>query len=385
MKVLFASDSFKGSLSSGRIAELLDIAVLKVFPDAVTDSMSVADGGEGTMDVVVNELNGKFKEIPVKGPLFEDTVAAYGTLPNNRAIIEMAAASGLPMVPNEKRNPLYTTTYGTGQLIKDALESGIRKITIAIGGSATNDGGMGALTALGVKFLDSNGNELDGCGENLEKVCKIDISGMHPAVKETQFDVMCDITNPLLGEKGASYVFGPQKGADELMVKRLDGGMKNFADITASTIGEDYRNMEGAGAAGGLGFALKAFLGGELKPGIEAVLDLLDFDSHLKDVDLVITGEGRMDSQSAYGKVASGVGKRCKKAGVLAVAIVGGVMDGYEEIYNCGISSVITTINSAMDIDEAISRSEELYLDAAHRLLKMIKCGIDIGIKTFDI
>lgn len=385
MKILFASDSFKGSLSSKRIAELLDIAALKVFPDAVTDSMAVADGGEGTMEVVVDELGGTLKEVSVKGPLFEDVTACYGILPDNCAIIEMASASGLPMVPDEKRNPLYTTTYGTGQLIKDALDGGIRKITIAIGGSATNDGGMGMLSALGIRFLDESGNELQGIGENLEKVKEIDMSSMDPAIRETKFEVMCDITNPLTGKEGCAYVFAPQKGADSETVKRLDEGMINFADVVDKATNTDCRNMSGAGAAGGLGYALCAFLGAKLKPGIEAVLDMLDFDSHLKDAAIVITGEGRMDSQSSHGKVASGIGKRCKKAGIPAAAIVGGLMNGYEDIYNCGISTVMTTINSAMTIDEAMKRSEELYLDAAYRLFNAVKCGIGIGISSYDI
>lgn len=385
MKILFASDSFKGTISSKQTGEILNIAVSKVFPDALTETVCVADGGEGTMRVVTQELGGIVKKVNVKSPLFEDIEAEYGVLPDNRAIIEMAIASGLPLVPDDKKNPLYTTTFGTGQLIKDALDNGARHITITVGGSATNDAGIGALSALGFRFLDINGNELKCIGESLEKIRSVDLSGVHPAVDKTEFEVMCDVTNVLLGKTGASHVFAPQKGADEETVISLDRGMENFANVTAKALNVDYRNVPGVGAAGGLAFGLKAFLNAKLKSGINAVLDLINFDKKLKDADLVITGEGRMDLQSVNGKVVSGVGLRCQKAGVPAVAIVGGVLKGYEEIFNYGIKSVMPTVNIAMPLEEALERSEELYLDAAIRLLKLIKCGMDIGIKNIDM
>lgn len=385
MKILFASDSFKGTMSSRRTGEILDDAAAKVFPRAVTETVCVADGGEGTLEVVAKELAGTVKRVRVKGPLFEDIEAEYGILPDKCAIIEMAQASGLPLIDDDKKNPLYTTTFGTGQLIKDALDNGARHITISVGGSATNDGGTGALTALGFKFLDSNGNELKGTGENLEKIRSIDLSGVYPALKEADFQVMCDVTNVLTGTNGASYVFARQKGANQQDVLRLEEGMINFADVTAETIKNDYRNVSGMGAAGGLAFGLKAFLNAEIKSGIDAVLDLINFDERLKDADLVITGEGRMDTQSVNGKVVSGVGLRCKKAGVPAVAIVGGMLKGYEEIFNRGIESVMPTVNIAMPLAEALERSEELYFDAAVRLLRFIKCGIDMKEKNHNI
>ncbi len=375
MKILFASDSFKGSLTSMQISNLLKQATSEIFPNAQTVSMSVADGGEGTMDSLVNSLGGTWKTVDVLGPLQENIKARYGILPEGKAIIEMAEASGLPLVPSDKRNPQKTTSYGTGMLIRDALENGITDITIAIGGSATNDGGMGAMQALGIKFLDENNNELTGCGENLSKVKNIDLDNLHHAVAKTNFTVMCDVTNPLLGNQGATYTFGRQKGADDTMLAELEYGMSIYANKIKSIIGKDISGKEGSGAAGGLGFALMAFLGAKLQSGIDVVLDLLDFDKKLKDVDLVITGEGRMDNQSAFGKVPSGIGKRCKKMGVPTVAIVGGLLSGYESIYSCGIESVITTINGAMTIDEALANSEDLYLDAARRLLRMIRCG----------
>lgn len=384
MKILFASDSFKGTMDCEKIGKLLNTAVSKVFPDAITENICVADGGEGTMKVVTQELGGTVKKVSVKGPLFEDVEAEYGILPDNRAIIEMAQASGLPLVDDDKKNPLYTTTFGTGQLIKDALDSGARHITISVGGSATNDGGIGALSALGFRFLDGGGNELKGTGESLEKICRVDLSDVYPAVKEAKFDVMCDVTNVLTGVNGASHVFAYQKGADEETVLRLEQGMINFARVTAETVNADYKDVSGMGAAGGLAFGLKAYLNAEIKSGIDAVLDLINFNEKLKDTDLVITGEGRIDVQTVNGKVVSGVGLRCKKAGVPAVAIVGGMLKGYDEIFNYGIMSVMPTVNIAMTLNEAMERSEELYLDAALRMLRFIKCGIDLDLKIVD-
>lgn len=378
MKILFASDSFKGSLSSERICQLLEKAVKRVFPEAETQGILVADGGEGTIDAIVKELKGKYRQIEVKGPLFEDITASYGLLPNNEAVIEMAAASGLPLVPVESRNPLFTTSYGTGMFIRDAVKKGCKKITVAIGGSATNDGGMGAMSALGVRFYDKEGNILRGRGADLERVFKIDTENMMPELKDVDFTVMCDVKNPLLGEKGASFTFGAQKGGDSKILFMLEKGMEKYASSVESVTGNNVKDNCGAGAAGGLGFALMAFLNAKFKLGIDAVLDIIGFDEKLSQASLVITGEGRMDCQSSFGKVPSGVGKRCKMAGVPAVAITGGLLPGYEDIYNLGISSVVTTVNGAMTIEEALDRCEELYEDAAYRLLKLLKCGMEM-------
>lgn len=378
MKILFASDSFKGSLSSERINELLEESAHEIFPQAITEGVMVADGGEGTMDAVVKELKGTYRELSVCGPLGEETTAVYGVLPGGKAIIEMAQASGLPKVPPSLRNPKNTTSCGTGMMIRDALDRGIRDIIIGIGGSATNDGGMGAMSALGIKFLDKNGNRLTGCGADLGKVEQIDLSGLNPAVKEADFTVMCDVTNPLVGDNGATYTFGEQKGAAKEDLDFLERGMKHYAALTEQVIGKQETMSEGAGAAGGLGFALSVFLNATLKSGIDTVLDTIKFDDKLKDVDLVITGEGRMDWQSAFGKVPSGIGKRCKEKGIPAAAIVGGLLEGYDPIYEAGIETVITTINGAMTLDEAIEKSESLYKDAACRLFRAIRCGMNI-------
>ena len=375
MKFLFASDSFKGTITSEQSIRLLTEAAQKIFPGCETNGVPVADGGEGTVDAVIAVTKGTIKEVPVHGPLFEDTKATYGLFQGDSAIIEMAAASGLPMVPVDKRNPLNTTTYGTGELIKDALDAGYRKISIAIGGSATNDGGMGAMTALGIKFLDADGKVLEGKGSDLEKVADIDMSGILPAVKEAKFTVMCDVTNPLTGPDGATYTFGKQKGCTPEILDRLEAGMINYAKVIDKVLGKDADHIAGAGAAGGLGAALCVFLNAELKSGIETVLDLIDFDNLLDGVDLCITGEGRIDWQSAFGKVPSGIGMRCKNKGIPAMALVGGMGKGADKCYDFGIESIIPTINGAMDIAEACDRAEELYANAAERMFRMIRIG----------
>lgn len=379
MKFLFASDSFKGTLSSEKIIELLTESANKVFPGCETAGTLIADGGEGTVDAVIAMTKGSLIEVSVHGPLMEETTAVYGKINEESAIIEMAAASGLPMVPAELRNPLNTTTYGTGELIKDALDKGFRNISIALGGSATNDGGMGAMAALGVKFLDKDGKELKGQGSDLAKVAKVDISGLHPAVKEAAFTVMCDVNNPLTGSDGATYTFGKQKGGTPEILDELEAGMKSYAKVAGEALGRDIDNLPGAGAAGGLGAAVCGFLNATLKSGIETVLDLIDFDRMLEGVDVVVTGEGRIDWQSAFGKVPSGIGMRCKNKGIPAVAIVGGMGKGAEKIYEFGVESIIPTINGAMDIDEALERAEELYQGAAERMFRFLKVGMAVS------
>ena len=379
MKFLFASDSFKGTLSSEKIIDLLTKAANDVFPGCETAGTLIADGGEGTVDAVIAMTKGSMVEVPVHGPLMEETKTVYGKINDDSAIIEMAAASGLPMVPTELRNPLNTTTYGTGELIKDALDKGFRRISIAIGGSATNDGGMGAMAALGVKFFDKDGNLLKGVGSDLAKVAKVDVGGLHPAVKETTFTVMCDVNNPLTGPDGATYTFGKQKGATPEILDELEAGMKSYAAVVGEALGMDIDHIAGAGAAGGLGAALCGFLKANLKSGIETVLDLIHFDEMLEGVDVVVTGEGRIDWQSAFGKVPSGIGMRCKNKGIPAVAIVGGMGKGAEKIYEFGVESILPTINGAMDIEEALERAEELYRAAAERMFRFLKVGMQAG------
>ncbi|MEY8339249.1 glycerate kinase [Lachnospiraceae bacterium 62-35] len=375
MKFLFASDSFKGTLTSEKIIELLTESANRIFPGCETFGVPVADGGEGTVDAVIAVTKGTIKKVKVHGPLMEDAEATYGEFNGDSAIIEMAAASGLPMVPTDKRNPMNTTSYGTGELIKDALDSGYRKISIAIGGSATNDGGMGAMSALGVKFLDGEGHVLSGIGSDLTRVADIDVSGLHPAVKDTEFTVMCDVTNPLTGPDGATYTFGKQKGGTPEILDTLEEGMKKYAALILEKTGIDVDKIEGTGAAGGLGAAFKVFLNANMKSGIETVLDLIEFDKLLEDVDMVVTGEGRIDWQSAFGKVPSGIGQRCKNHNIPAIAIVGGMGKGADKIFDFGVESIIPTINGAMDIEEALDRAVELYQGAADRAFRMVRVG----------
>lgn len=375
MKFLFASDSFKGTLTSEKIIELLTESAKRVFPECVTSGIQVADGGEGTVEAIIAACCGQKRYLTVHGPLMEKLHSFYGRLQEKTAVIEMAAASGLPLVPPQKRNPLHTTSYGTGELIADALENGCKHLVVAIGGSATNDGGMGAMKALGIRFLDGGGRELKGTGADLIKLRDIDMSGLHPAAAGAEFTVLCDVKNPLTGPKGAVYTFGRQKGGSPEVLDQLEAGMKNYAAVIHDKLGKDVDNLAGAGAAGGLGAALWSFLGAQLSPGVETVLDLIDFNSFLADVDLVVTGEGRMDWQSAYGKVPGGVAKRCRERNIPVAAIVGGMGPGAENMYQFGIDSVLPTINGAMGLEEAMERSVELYINAADRLFRLLRMG----------
>ncbi len=375
MKFLFASDSFKGSLSSQKTAELLSQAALEIFPDCECSHVEVADGGEGTTDAVLSAVSGKKIFLSAHGPLGALTDGYYGALDDKRAVMEMAAVSGLPLVPASLRDPRKTSSLGTGEMIADALSRGFRDISIAIGGSATNDGGMGCMRALGVKFLDADGHELIGCGADLARVRRIDTSGLNPLIKDTSFTVMCDVTNPLCGKNGATYTFGKQKGGTPEILDELEIGMQNYRDVLRSQFGIDMDAVSGAGAAGGLGAALMVFLNGKLKSGIETVLDLVEFDKKLEGVSLVVTGEGSTDWQSVFGKVMQGVGVHCRRRHVPAVAIVGSMGKGAEDIFAHGIDSIITTVNGIMTLEEALERADELYLGAARRMFRMIKAG----------
>ena len=381
MKLLFASDSFKGTLSSDQTIELLTKAAQEVFGSCETSGVPVADGGEGTTDAVVKARSGEIITVPLHGPLMEMEQGFYGRLSETEAILEMAAASGLPMVPEEKRNPLNTTTYGTGELLKAALDAGYTEIAIAIGGSATNDGGMGFASALGIRFLDQDGNVLEGRGEDLEKVAHIDMSGLDPAVQKAHFTVMCDVTNPLCGPDGATYTFGKQKGGTPEILDRLEKGMQNYRDVIIREFGVNPDEIQGSGAAGGLGTALKVFLHAEMKSGIETVLDLIDFDARLEGVDLVVTGEGRTDWQSCFGKVMQGVGDRSAKHQVPVAALCGGLGPDYEKIYAHGISSIMTTVDGPMPLKDALDNATELYYKGAIRMFRFIQTGMQMNRK----
>ncbi len=381
MKFLFASDSFKGSLSSERTAQLLEQSAKKYFPDAVCLKVSVADGGEGTAEAVVKAVGGEKVFVTVHDPYMNPIEAFYGVLHSEIAILDMSVASGLPLLPKEKRDPELTTSYGTGELIKAALDAGYRKIMIALGGSATNDGGMGAMAALGIRFLDENNEPLQGIGANLIKVKRVDTSQADPRIQEASFTVMCDVKNPLCGCRGATYTFGPQKGGTPEKLDSLETGMCSYQEVLKDYSRSEVSRIEGGGAAGGLGAALKIFLKAQMKSGIEEVLDLIGFDRMLEGVDLVVTGEGNLDFQSAYGKVISGIGRHCRQKNIPVVAVTGGMEDGCQSIEELGIRGIVTSINAPMDIEYAMKNAERLYANAADRLFGLIKAGVQIGEK----
>ena len=343
MKIVIASDSFKGSLASIEGARSIEMGILDVFPSCDIVKVAVADGGEGTMDALCQSLGGKVVRIPVEDPIGRTINASYVILEDgNTAVLEMSSASGLTLLTPAERNPMLTSTYGTGQLIDDAIGRGCRRFLVGIGGSATNDAGMGMLTALGYRFLDAEGNELPGAGASLSKVCGIDCTRVSQAVRDSEFIVACDVDSPLYGPDGAAYVFAPQKGADPDMVKALDDGLRHYADVVASYTGKipmhggpsctgetsimkDAASMPGAGAAGGLGYAFVAFFGARLQRGVDMVLDAVGFDSIIEGADLVITGEGRIDAQTLTGKTPYGVLQRASRQNIPVIALAGSV------------------------------------------------------------
>lgn len=369
MKLIFASDSFKGSLSSRRTAELLTKAAHEVFLECECISIPVADGGEGTVDAVCDALNGKKVTAAVHDPLMSPIQAAY-CIAGEIAVIEMAAASGLTLVPKDQRDPMHTTTCGTGELILDALDSGCRELYIAIGGSATNDGGMGCLRALGARFIDQTGSELTGCGGDLSDVSEIDLGGLDKRLSETSITVLCDVKNPLCGKNGATYTFAEQKGATPATMELLENGMRNYRDVIRRRFGIDCDTIEGVGAAGGLGAALKVFLNASMQSGIETVLNLIRFDDLLGGADLVITGEGRADSQSICGKVMQGVGLHAKAKGVPVIGLCGSLGEGAEELLNFGITKLIALTDSDECIEDAIAHAERYYYETAVRMFR---------------
>lgn len=374
MRFVFASDSLKGTMSSARAAAILEEEATRVFPGVACARLAVADGGEGTVDAVVASLGGSRIEASVADPLGRPVEAIYGMLPGNRAIIEMAAASGLPLLTHAERNPILTSTYGTGQLVLHALRNGATEVTLAIGGSATNDGGMGAMRALGVRFLDVSGGELQGTGGDLGRVASIDLTGLDPLVSRASFRLLCDVDNPLLGPRGATRVFAPQKGATPQQVEELEKGMASYAQVLESTLGRAAAKP-GDGAAGGLGAATRLFLGAESVPGIDWVLEVVGLDHALLGADLCITGEGHADGQSAHGKVVSGVAARCKSAGVPCVAIVGGMDQGALDLMDLGVDALVPTVIDCGDVSEALAHAERNYRLAAARVFSLLAIG----------
>jgi glycerate 2-kinase len=379
MRCIIATDSFKGSNTAERVCEAIQEGMEKIFPEAEYVIVPIADGGEGTTDAVLKVTEGEKRTITVTGPLGEPVEASFGLLPGGRAVIEMAEASGLPLVPEDQRDPLKTTTYGTGELIKAALEAGCEEILIGIGGSATNDCGIGMAQALGVSFLDAAGKEVGFGGAEAARIARIDISGLDPRIATTRILVACDVTNPLCGPKGASATYGPQKGADRQMVEQLDAALAHCAQVIEQDLQVSIADIPGSGAAGGLGGGLVGFLGGELQPGIDAVLSIVQFDTLVNDADLVITGEGKLDHQTVYGKVPAGVAQWTKRVkDIPVIAIVGDIGDGFEAVYDIGIDVVISTVNKAMSLSEAMARSRELLVEGGERVARLLKIGTSL-------
>lgn len=325
MKVIVAIDSLKGSLSSLEAGKAVEDGIKKAIPTAEVMIRPVADGGEGTVTALITGLQGSLEKVAVTGPLGQKVEAAYGILPDKTAVIEMAEAAGLPLVPVDKRNPMETTTYGVGELISHAMDRGCRKFIVGIGGSATNDGGVGMLQALGCHFYKKDGIEIGFGATELKDLETIDTEALDKRLKECTFEIACDVTNPLCGTTGASAVFAPQKGADETMVVKLDAALAHFADVTEKALGVDNRNMPGAGAAGGLGFAFASYLGGDLRPGVEIVLDAVLPEKELSEADIVVTGEGRFDGQTAMGKAPVGIAKRAKEKDCMVLVFAGSI------------------------------------------------------------
>ncbi len=375
-RFVFASDSLKGTLSSADAARLLGGAAERHFPGCSWVAVPMADGGEGTVDALLAACGGEKIRAVVEDPLSRPVEASYAMLPGGRAVIEMAAASGLTLLAPGEHDPRLTSTYGTGQLVLDALERGARDVTVALGGSATNDGGMGLVRALGARPLDAEGIELAGTGADLGRVARVEPSGLSPLVAGASFHTMCDVDNPLVGPEGASLVFGPQKGASPEIARELDDGMRNWAHVLEETFDRSF-NVPGAGAAGGLGAACLAFLGAEPVSGIARVLDLVGFDALLSEADLCVTGEGHADAQTAHGKVVSGVAAACARAGVPCVAVVGGMSAGAAAMP--GVAAMLPAAIDAMPLEETLARAEELYALAAERLFSLLELGMSWG------
>lgn len=377
MKLILAPDSFKGSLSSAEAAAAMARGIVRVMPNAELITIPMADGGEGTVSAILSVAHGKERTVKVRGPMGEWTNAVYGILDDGSAILEMAQASGITLIPPNERNPMEASTFGTGELIRAALSHGCKKIGIGIGGSATNDGGMGMAEALGVRFYDTEGHILSGKGSSLDKIDKIDLSGLDARIQETEFTVMCDVRNPLCGPDGASAVFGPQKGASQEQIRILDAGLRNYAAKLEACTGVTVKNLPGAGAAGGLGAGLMVFCKAKLLAGCDAILDFCGFDRLLEDADLVITGEGRIDKSTGFGKVPHSVALRAAKQGVPVVAIGGGVCP-FSQAEGESLLIAESAVTDVMPLEDAMEQAARLVEGAAERVMRLIHLGMQL-------
>ncbi len=364
MKIVIAPNALKGSLSGSEAASAIATGVIRAYPDAEIVKVPVADGGDGLLDVAIEALDGEIHELTVADPRQRPIASRFGHVAAMRfAAVEMALASGLALLKDNERNPLATTSLGTGELIKAALDLDVDRIGIGIGGSATNDGGMGVAHALGARFLDQTGNSLEPIGANLQNVRTIDVSNLDPRLRNKTIEAVCDVDNILCGPDGAAAVYGPQKGGTPEMIEQLDAGLANFADVLARDLGQDVRDLPGAGAAGGLGAGLKAILGAELRPGVDLVLDLVGLEAKLEGADLAITAEGVIDFQTAHGKAPAGVARLAKAQGIPCVALAGGIGERTENLHAIGVNAVFSLCPGPISLDQAIAHADS-YLAA---------------------
>ncbi len=376
MKILIAPQTFKGSISALEVAKAMREGTERVITGADIVLIPVADGGDGTLETLVEASGGKVRTATVTGPLGQPLTTQWGAMGDgNTAVIEMARTSGLALVPVEMRNPLITTTFGLGEAIQHGLKEGYRKFIIGIGGSATNDAGAGMAQALGIRLLSKDGIDLPFGGAALSRLDQIDISGLDKLARESEFMVACDVNNPLTGPEGASVVYGPQKGANSDMIEELDSALEHFANVVKRDIGVDIGKIPGSGAAGGLGAGLIAFLGGKLRAGVDIVLDAVDFDNRLTGANLVITGEGSLDHSTIYNKAPVGVARLAKAKGIPVIAISGSLGEGFQEIYNYGIDAVSAITPGPMTLEAASSNAFRLISNAAEESLRFMKLG----------
>ncbi len=379
MKVLIAPQGFKGGVSALEAARAIERGVRAAAPEAETVLVPVADGGDGTLNALVDGSGGQLFRSTVAGPLGRPLQAAWGVMGDGQtAVVEMALASGLALLPPPRRNPRTTTTLGTGEIMREALDRGFTRIIVGLGGSATNDGGAGMASALGTRFLDAGGIPLPAGGAALARLARIDVSGLHPKLTEATVIGATDVTNPLCGPAGASAIYGPQKGASPEVVEELDSALENFARIVHRDLGQDVAERPGAGAAGGLGAGLMVFSGAELRPGIDMVCEVLGFDAQLEGADLVITGEGRADHSTIYNKAPVGVARRALALGVPTILLAGSLGTGFEELYQHGIAGIVCIADRPMGFVQSLRRTEELLEGAAERALRLMQTGAGI-------
>lgn len=373
MKIILAPDSFKGSLSAPQVCAALQNGAARVFPDAQFVALPLADGGEGTLDCLVQCAGGWLKTVRVRNPLGESIEANWGILPDGKAVIETARASGLTLIAPEQRDALRASTYGVGQLIKAALDAGCREIWLGLGGSATTDGGAGALAALGARFRDANEVVLPPGGAALARLQTVDLKFLHPKLAKAQITLLCDVSNPLCGPSGAARVFGPQKGATPAQVEALDAALARFADVAAASTGRNARDESGAGAAGGLAFGLMSFCGAQVRSGIEAVLEASDFAEHLRGADLVLTGEGALDAQTLRGKVVAGVCCAARAQGVPVIAFGGAVELSGAQLDELGLLSAFSVCDGPRELAFCLENAAALLANAAERALRLLR------------